>query len=101
MKPAPDIVLFKQILEDLFTPVVGDILDRERRWHQFLPQPIKPLNPSLRLLGRAFPVQIASVAGPQSRPFGRLTEALDAMQPGDIYVATGGSMNCAAWGEIM
>jgi 4-hydroxy-4-methyl-2-oxoglutarate aldolase len=98
---ASDAEFFALILERLFTPVLGDILDRERFWHQFLPQPIKPLNPALRLIGRAFPVQIASVAGPQSRPFGRLTEALDALQPGEIYVATGGAMNCAAWGEIM
>jgi regulator of RNase E activity RraA len=30
-----------------------------------------------------------------------MTEALDSIKPFDIYVATGGSMNCAAWGEIM
>jgi regulator of RNase E activity RraA len=30
-----------------------------------------------------------------------MTEALDAILPGEIYIATGGSMNCAAWGEIM
>ncbi|MGA8111776.1 MAG: RraA family protein [Acidobacteriaceae bacterium] len=101
MKPASDAELFALILERLFTPVLGDILDREGRWHQFLPQPIQPLNPALRVLGRAFPVQIAGVAGPQSRPFGRLTEALDALQPGEVYLATGGAMNCAAWGEIM
>ena len=30
-----------------------------------------------------------------------MTEALDQIQPDEIYMATGGSMNCAAWGEIM
>jgi regulator of RNase E activity RraA len=30
-----------------------------------------------------------------------MTEALDQIAPGEIYVATGGSQNCAAWGEIM
>ena len=45
--------------------------------------------------------QIADVAGLQSKPFGRLTEALDAVQPGEVYLATGGAMNCAAWGEIL
>jgi 4-hydroxy-4-methyl-2-oxoglutarate aldolase len=30
-----------------------------------------------------------------------MTEALDAIQANEIYVATGGSLNCAAWGEIM
>lgn len=101
MEQLRDSELFKLITERLFTPVLGDILDREGRWHQFLPQPIKPLAPHYRVVGRAFPVQIADVTGPQSRPFGRLTDALDAIQPGEVYVATGGSMNCAAWGEIL
>lgn len=96
-----DSELFRLIEDRLFTAVVGDILDREGYYHQFLPQPIKPLNPAYRVAGRAFPVRIEDVNGPQSRPFGRLTEALDALQPGEIYMATGGAMNCAAWGEIM
>ena len=101
MAHLPDSELFNVILTHLFTPVLGDILDREGRWHQFLPQPIKPVAPTHRLVGRAFPVRIADVTGPQTKPFGRLTEALDAIQPGEVYLATGGSMNCAAWGEIL
>jgi 4-hydroxy-4-methyl-2-oxoglutarate aldolase len=93
--------LFEQIRTHLFTPVVGDILDREGLWHQFLPQPIKPLRSDFRIIGRAFPVQIGDAVGPQARPFGKLTEALDAIQPGEVYIATGGSMNCASWGEIL
>src|SRR6185312_7218158 len=93
--------LFALLRDRLFTAVVGDILDREGRWHQFLPQPIKPLDPAYSVVGRAMPVRIEDVAGPQDRPFGRLTDALDALQPGEVYLATGGSMNCAAWGEIM
>jgi len=101
MQGTTDQELFDLIRRHLFTPVVGDILDTERHWHQFLPQPIKPLNPAHRIVGRAFPVQLADVAGQQSRPFGRLTEALDSLLPGEVYLATGGSMNCAAWGEIL
>jgi len=101
MKPDSDQQLFQLIRDHLFTPVVGDILDRERCLHQFLPQPIKPLDPAYRLIGRAMPVRIADVSGPQSRPFGLLTDGLDALAPGEIYLATGGSMGCAAWGEIM
>jgi len=85
----------------LYTPVIGDILDSLDHSHQFLPQPIQPIHPEMRLVGRAFPVQIADAWGKQDSPFGRMTEALDAIRPGEIYIATGGSMNCAAWGEIM
>jgi regulator of RNase E activity RraA len=101
MSVPADEELFKIIREQLFTAVIGDILDVERRWRQFLPQPIKPLRQEHRLIGRAMPVQILEVTGPQLRPFGLLTDALDSLQPGEIYLATGGPMNCAAWGEIM
>jgi 4-hydroxy-4-methyl-2-oxoglutarate aldolase len=101
MKNLPDSEIFALVRDRLFTPVLGDILDRQGRWHQFLPQPIKPAAPTHRVIGRAFPVQIVDVDGPPSKPFGRLTEALDAIQPGEVYLATGGSMNCAAWGEIL
>jgi 4-hydroxy-4-methyl-2-oxoglutarate aldolase len=96
-----DSELFQLLRERLFTAVIGDILDRLGYYQQFLPQPIKPLKPEYRVAGRAFPVRIEDVEGPQSRPFGRLTEALDAIGPGEVYLATGGAMNCAAWGEIM
>ncbi|HEV2135854.1 MAG TPA: RraA family protein [Terracidiphilus sp.] len=101
MQAQSDSELFQLLRERLFTAVIGDILDREGRYHQFLPQPIKPLKVEYRVAGRAFPVRIEDVEGQQRRPFGRLTEALDAIRPGEVYLATGGSMNCAAWGEIM
>jgi 4-hydroxy-4-methyl-2-oxoglutarate aldolase len=101
MQVHSDSEIFQLLCERLFTAVLGDILDREGYYHQFLPQPIKPLDPAHRVAGRAMPVLIEEVSGPQGRPFGRLTEALDAIQPGEIYLATGGAMNCAAWGEIM
>lgn len=85
----------------LYTPVIGDILDGMGYWHQFLPQAIQPMLPQMRIVGRALPVQIADSWGRQQSPFGRMTEALDSIQPGEIYLASGGSMNCAAWGEIM
>jgi len=89
-------------MEDtLYSPVVGDILDLLGLFHQFLPQPIQPILTTMRIAGRAMPVQIADAWGKQEFPFGRVTEALDQIQPHEIYVVTGGSMNCAAWGEIM
>jgi regulator of RNase E activity RraA len=87
--------------ETLYSPVVGDILDVLGLFHQFLPQPVQPILASMRIAGRAMPVQIADAWGKQEFAFGRMTEALDQIQPHEIYVVTGGSQNCAAWGEIM
>ena len=96
-----DTEFFNQIKTRLYTPVVGDILDQLGFTHQFLPQAIRPLLPEMKLAGRAMPVLMIDVFGPQMNPFGKLTEALDQLQPGEIYLASGGDMRCAYWGEIL
>ena len=93
--------LFALMQRELYTPVVGDILDELDRRHQFLPQAIQPLRETMRVAGRAMPVLQIEVFGRQEAPFGRMTEALDALRSGEIYLATGSAMNCANWGEIM
>lgn len=101
MKKYPDSELFALMKERLYTPVVGDILDQLGRYHQFLPQAIQPLLPEMKLAGRAMPALMIDVFEPQKKPFGKLTEALDQLQSGEIYLCTGGLMRCAYWGEIL
>lgn len=96
-----DAELYALMKKELYTPVVGDILDAMGYYHQFLPQPIHPINVHDVLAGRAMPVLMIDVFGPQKKPFGKLTEALDQLQPGQIYLASGGEMRCAYWGEIL
>ena len=93
--------LFALCTRELYTPVVGDILDDLGFTHQFLPQPIQPLRKEMTLAGRAMPVVMIDVFGKQKKPFGLLTEALDQLQPGEVYLAAGGDMRCAYWGEIL
>ena len=101
MVPVGDTERFGLIRKLLYTPVVGDVLDALGRYHQALPQPIQPLKEDMIIVGRAMPVLIASVFGPQTQPFGRLTEALDQLEPDEVYLACGGGMPCAAWGELL
>ena len=96
-----DADLFALCARELYTPVVGDILDDLGFTHQFLPQPIQPARDEMKLAGRAMPVVMIDVFGKQKKPFGLLTEALDQLQPGEIYLASGGEMRCAYWGEIL
>jgi 4-hydroxy-4-methyl-2-oxoglutarate aldolase len=96
-----DFELFALCARELYTPVVGDVLDDLGCTHQFLPQPIQPLREEMKLVGRAMPVVMIDVFGKQKHPFGKLTEALDQLQPGEIYLASGGDMRCAYWGEIL
>lgn len=93
--------LFKMIKEQLYTPVVGDILDGMGYVHQFLPADIRPLKDDMKLAGRAMPVLMIDVFGPQEKPFGLLTEALDQLEENEIYLATGGIGRCAYWGELL
>jgi len=96
-----DATTINLIKTELYTPVVGDILDALGYTHQFLPQPIQPMREEMKLVGRAMPVLMIDVYGPQKHPFGKLTEALDQLQPGEIYLCSGGEMRCAYWGEIL
>jgi regulator of RNase E activity RraA len=85
----------------LYTPVVGDVLDALGYFHQFLPQPIQPMRETDVVTGRAMPVLMIDVFGPQKKPFGLLTEALDQLERNEVYVASGGAMRCAYWGELL
>jgi regulator of RNase E activity RraA len=85
----------------LRTAVIGDVLDQLGRTSQFLPPSIQPLDADMRLVGRAMPVVIGDVFGEQDRAFGRLTDALDQLEPDEVYMARGGRTPCAAWGEIL
>lgn len=93
--------LFDLVGEDLYSPVVGDILDQLGRYHQFLPQPIQPAREGMKIVGRAMPVLMIDVYGPQKKPFGLLTEALDQLEVGEVWVCSGGDMRCAYWGELL
>lgn len=93
--------LFEIVRAKLYTAVVGDILDTLGLTHQFLPPDIRPLRPEMKLAGRAMPVVISDVHGPQKKPFGYLTEALDQLEPGEVYIAPRIVQPVAVWGEIL
>lgn len=99
--------LFAQIKEQLFTAVIGDVLDTLGYRQQFLPQAIKPLVPGTKMVGRAMTVLEADYVegagnGPLTgKPFGMMFEALDSLQEGEIYLASGSSLDYALWGGLM
>jgi regulator of RNase E activity RraA len=102
--------LFALAEKELFTCVVGDVLDKQGLLHQYLPPEIRPLSPVMTMIGRAMPVlagdtfqvAIEDSANPLSaKPFGLMLEALDDLGAGEIYVNTGSSPRNALWGELM
>ncbi|CAN5393999.1 RraA family protein [soil metagenome] len=92
---------FEKLERQLYTPVLGDILDGLGHTTQFLPAGIRSMRPGMPLAGRAFPVTIADTDGAPERPFGLLTDAVDALAAGDVYIASGGRGGYALWGELL
>ena len=92
--------LMALIQTELYTAVIGDILDGHDYTHQFLPPEIQPLAPDMLLVGRAMPVLEANVFDSKD-PYGLMFAALDDLKPGEIYVASGASARYAMWGELM
>jgi regulator of RNase E activity RraA len=102
--------LFTIVQRELFTCVVGDVMDKLGLQHQFLPPQIQPLRRDMVVMGRAMPVlavdvfaeKIAGSANPlMEKPFGLMLKALDDLRPNEVYVNTGSSPRNALWGELM
>jgi len=97
-----DTELFTLARRQLFTAVVGDIMDTLGLRHQFLPPQIQPLASDMVVIGRAMPVLEADLGDtPPGKPFGLMLDALDDLKPHEVYVCTGASPNYALWGELM
>jgi regulator of RNase E activity RraA len=111
MKPwQNDDEMFAVIRKELFTCVVGDVMDKMGLQHQFLPPQIRALREDMVLVGRAMPVLAVDVFeekvtgahnGLMQRPFGLMLEALDDLKRNEVYVNTGSSPRNALWGELM
>ncbi|HNR24210.1 MAG TPA: RraA family protein [Candidatus Bipolaricaulis anaerobius] len=104
---ANDQELCSLIKGELFTAVVGDVLDRLNCRNQFLPPWIRPLRDDMIIAGRAMPVLEADCTGVEiaalqvRKPFGLMLEALDDLKKNDVYICTGSSHTYALWGENM
>jgi regulator of RNase E activity RraA len=101
----PDDVLFKTMQRNLFTAVVGDVMDELGFLHQFLPPYIQPLHDDMILVGRAMTLQHRDLdqeaSADQPNSFGVMLQALDDLKPGEVYIATGSSPTYALIGEHM
>lgn len=98
--------LVRLIRTELYTAVIGDIMDKMGYRNQFLPPRLRPLAPGMTIVGRAMTVQEADVApmeadGEGDKAFGLMLDALDDLRPGEVYLCSGASPSYALWGELM
>jgi len=104
-----DSELFQFVRNELYTAVIGDVMDKMGYIHQFLPPRIQPLKENMFLVGRAMPVLEADCFEEKSqgankylsKSFGLMLEALDDLKENEVYVCTGSSPSYALWGELM
>src|ERR1700730_7184414 len=102
--------LFALVQGELFTCVVGDVMDKLDLQHQFLPPQIRSLRADMLVVGRALPVLAVDVFAKKGvgtakklmqKPLGLMLESLDDLHPNEVYVNTGSSPRNALWGELM
>ena len=96
--------------KELFSAVIGDVMDKNGYLYQFLPPQIQPLQPHMIVAGRAMTVLEADEPidlkdnednTAVSKPFGLMLEALDDLKKNEVYICTGSSPTYALWGELM
>ena len=86
----------------LYTGAISDILDKNGHRNQVLPYYITPFTAANRVAGVAFTGQGYPCADTAHDDTQTRLKILDSITPGTVSVwATGGSMECAHWGEIM
>ena len=110
MKYSNDDELLALCRNELFSAVIGDVMDLMGYTHQFLPPEVQPLRDDMIVAGRAMPVLEADDDGGEgpgranemlNQPFGLMLRALDDLQKNEVYVCTGSSPSYALWGELM
>lgn len=108
--PDNDGELFALMRKELFSSVIGDVLDAQGFRHQYLPPNIRPLSDAMMVVGRAMTVLEADYPiDPDNRghssltakPFGLMFEALDDLRRDEIYITSGVCGAYAQWGEMM
>jgi len=98
---ASDAELFATLRKDLYTAVVGDVLNQMGHRLHFLPPAIRPLRADMVVAGRAAPAVGGDAPGTRQARFGKLLEALDSLRENDVYITNGGQTPYSLWGELM
>jgi regulator of RNase E activity RraA len=86
----------------IYTGAIADMLDKAGHRKQVLPRYVTPFTNANRVAGPAFTGQGYPCASTANDDTQTRLNMLDSIKPGTVSVwATGGSLECAHWGEIM
>lgn len=96
-----------EICKELFSAVIGDVLDAIGFRNQFLPPEIHAIDQDMQVVGYAMPVLETNCVGSRiysegyEQPFGKMFAALDDLRADEVYVCGGARGAFAMWGELM
>jgi 4-hydroxy-4-methyl-2-oxoglutarate aldolase len=99
--------LFALMRTELGTCPVSDVMEQLGFLFPMLPPEIRPLRSNMVMIGRAMPVQdeppIAhgTPARFDAKSFGMMFESIEALRPGEIYIASGGPIAVARLGDML
>jgi 4-hydroxy-4-methyl-2-oxoglutarate aldolase len=86
----------------LYVAVVSDVLDAAGLHHQAMDERLRPIASTMRLVGRAHTVITADIYETPENPYQKEIEAVDALKPRDVMVAsTNHSRRTCFWGELL
>lgn len=89
-------------VNQFFSGVLADVLDALGHRHSALPPEIRPLRQEWKILGRVATLSAVPVAHEPAKPYAIEMECIDALQTGDVLVATtNGDRSSALWGELL
>src|SRR5688572_10108645 len=80
--------LLEKISTRLNTAVVSDVLDRHGLLEQAMDARIRPIDPEMRVVGRAHTVLSADIYQRPDNPYEMEIAAIDAVTPGSCVVAS-------------
>lgn len=90
------------LLENLYSAVVSDVLDKMGFRNQILGARIHALTPAQRVFGRVFTAHAQAVSEIPAAPYMLEMRAIDNMQSGDVFVVDAGhNQQSAFWGELL
>lgn len=92
---------FDELMRNLNSSVISDILDDFGYRNQTINPSIRPLKRRMKAVGRAYPVLAVDIFETPEHPYDGLIDSLDAILPGDIYVVSLPSERAAVWGELV
>jgi 4-hydroxy-4-methyl-2-oxoglutarate aldolase len=93
---------FEQLVTELYTAVISDVLDSLGYREQAMTSDIRPVFPGARLVGRAHTILSSDVYTTPSDPYDMEIQAIDSVLENHVVVAgTNKSTRTCLWGELL